>query len=377
MKLRLGMVLAALLAVAAGGRPADAQGVARSTSEFVSWRGGNDATSLVGGGTTMAGAARTLQATGRGTSLFGRENLNYMRGNSQYTRMSSLGAGELGLYNTLSLPRGAPLSADKNPRGELASLSGLTAAMSLQLPVAGVGAGGLPLLSAAEYTPRPPTTPFENYFGLTASPLPKSKDWKPVFKSVVGEMERQNAERCRAEEREGVALFRAATVEARDARTGRYPNCRDCELSQLRAKQKLTLVRDLDARAHLPCILLAHITLQQERPTLAIVYLREAFERDPNLFSEGAAALAQYFGDVGASGRSVALDADMQRYLRIGELNPGSAEAHVLAAYCAWRLGDTMRLRHETQEGIDLLRADPSREVRWMGFLVALQVGQP
>ncbi len=377
MRLPLGTVLVALLVVTVRGRPAYAQGFVRGTQELISRRNTSGSSSVVGGGATATGRARSLQATTRRMSLLGRDDFEYMRGTRTAEGGQMLGMGQVGLHNTLSASGGAPLSAFQNRTGELMSLSGLSAAKSLQLPLPGVGAGGLPTLGAAEYTPRPKTTPFEDYFGLTPVPPVQPPGWQPAFKSVVAEMERQNAERWRADEREGIALFKAATAEARDPRTGRYPNCRDCELSLLKAKQKLTMARDLGGQTALPCILLTHITLQEERPTLAIVYLREAFERDPNLFSEDAAALNQYFGDAREGGRSGALDLDMRRYLRTGDSNPRAAEAHVLSAYCAWRLGDTMRLRDEAQKGIDLLAAGPSQAEHWMSFLATLRATQP
>jgi hypothetical protein len=376
MRLPLGTVLVALLVVAARGRPADAQGFTRGTDELISRRNTSGASSYVGGGATSAGRARTLQATSRRMSLLGRDDFEYMRG----TRTGGglmLGMGQVGLYNTLSASGGAPLSAFQNRTGEVMSLSGLSAAESLQMPLPGVGAGNLPTLGAAEYTPRPKTTPFEDYFGLTPARPAQPEGWKPVFQSVAGEMERQNAERWRTDEREGIALFKAATVEARDSRTGRYPNCRDCELSLLKAKQKLTMARDLGGQTALLCILLAHIALQEERPTLAIIYLHEAFERDPNLFSEGAAALTQYYGDVREGGRSGALDQDMRRYLRMGDSNPGAAGGRMLSAYCAWRLGDMVRLRDEAQKGVDLLAVAPAEAELWMSFLVTLRAAQP
>ena len=377
MRLPLGTVLVALLVVTVGGRPAYAQGFVHGSQELVSHHNTNGSSSLLEGGATATGRARSLQATNRQMSLFGHDDFEYMRGARAGGGGPMLGIAQVGLYNTLSAPAGGPLSAFQNRTGELTSLSGLGAAQNLQLPLPGVGAGGLPTLGAAEYTPRPKTTPFEDYFGLTPVRPAQPKGTQPAFKSVVSEMERQNAERRRTDEREGIALFKAATVEARDARTGRYPNCRDCELSMLKAKQKLALARDLGVQTALPCMLLTHITLQEEQPTLAIVYLREAFERDPNLFSEGAAALNQYFGDAREGGRSGALDFDMRRYLQTGDANPGAAEAHALSAYCAWRLGDTARLRDEAQKGIDLLAAQPAQAEHWMSFLVTLRAARP
>jgi len=350
---------------------AAAQGV-RAANELISRRTVRSSQSVVGGRTIAAGRIRSLRATQTDNYIAARQTYEYLR--SRRTGMDArvLGVSQLGLFRNLAGPSGEPFSSFKDRTGEVASLSGLSQAMSLRVPVPYIGAGGLPTLNAFQYTPRPATTSFEDFFGLSPAPTPQPPDWKPAIPSVAAELDRRTVDRGKRAEQEGVVLFKAGTVETRDARTGRFLTCRDCEESLFQAKQKLLFARDIIGTSYWPCVLLAHIALEEERPTLALAYLIEALERNPQLFIEDPAQLHQYFGDAQGGGRSAVLEAQLRRYVRIGELNPRSPHAYALGAYCAWRLGDATRLREMLRGASEAVGGEVPGTDRVANFVMAM-----
>jgi hypothetical protein len=350
---------------------AAAQGV-QAANELISRRTVRGSQSIVGGRTIAAGRTRSLRATQTDAYILARQTYEYLRSQRSGLDTRVLGVSQLGLFRNLAGPSGEPLSSFKDRTGEVASLSGLSQAMSLNVPLPYVGPGGLPTLNAFQYTPRPATSAFEDFFGLSPAPAPRPADWKPAIPSVAAELDRRTADRGKRAEQEGVALFKAGTVETRDARTGRFLNCRDCEESLFQAKQKLLLARDIAGRSYWPCVLLAHIALEEERPTLALSYLLEALDRNPQLFTEDPAQLHQYYGDAQGGGRSAVLEAQLRRYVRIGELNPRSPHAYALGAYCAWRLGDEARLREALRQGAESVGSEVPGTERVANFVMAL-----
>ena len=184
----------------------------------------------------------------------------------------------------------------------------------------------------------------------------------------------------RQAERDGLDLFKKATIERRDPRTKRYPNCRDCATNLDQATRLLSLVRDLDEEAYLPTLLMAHAALDEERPIVALVYLLDAFRRNPDLFSADPGSINQYFGDVAdGSRRSAMLEAQMRQYVRTGELNPKSPEGQLLSAYCGWRIGDVERAREAARLAAELAPAagEPELVARMTNFAAAVRAALP
>lgn len=292
----------------------------------------------------------------------------FTRGRNRSNRrqpIEMLRGATAGLHNELTVAGGTSLSWAGNRTGDVALISGLSGTYSLDMAVP-YYIGGLPAINAHLYTPKPEgMTPFAEEFGLTpvvpaaaggtaSAGLPGAA---PVSWTVAERLASQLDARVQQAEAEGLALFRAATIERRDPRTGGYRNCPDCARQLQWAVQRLTLVRDLNEHSHVASVLLAHASLEREQPTLATLYLLDAYERDPAAFTADPGALNQYFGDTeDGNGESPTLRAQLDRYLRIASLNAASAEACLLSAYCAWRLGDAERMRESAAAAAELAR---------------------
>lgn len=323
------------------GRAAGAR-IQRPTAEAASQR--------IGGTNTMGGV-NSLEAPRRDVALLGESQFEFTRtarnrrGN---TRNAVLPVGYMGLNSVLAPPGGSPLSAQLDRTGDVLNLSGLRLVQSLELPLPGYATGGLPAANAYLFTPRSTQTDHEAFFGLQPVRDPAPPDSEPGD-SYAAALEAKTRWRVAVAERDGLAAFKAGTKEGRDLSTGRHLNCPNCEAELVRANQKLQIVRSLDKDNSLVLLLLAHIAMDRDRPTLAAVYTTEAFDRNPGLFAESPDSLDQYFGDVGPDGRSPLLRAQVRRYVRIGELNPENVEALIVEMYCAWRMGDAPRIRDAYQ----------------------------
>lgn len=338
---------AGLVAIAAS---AQAQPTGRAAGARIRRPTAESASQRVGGTFTM-GNAVTLDAPRRDVSLLGRSEFEFTRtarnrrGN---TRNAILPIGYQGLNSVLAPPEGSPLTAQLDRTGEALTLSGLQIVQSLELPLPGAAAGGLPAANAYLFTPGATRTEHQEFFDLQ----PVRDDAPPPADSLgsyAAALEERTTWRVAVAERDGLAALKAGTIEGRDLNTGRHTNCPNCDAELVRANQKLQIVRGLDKKNWLAPLLLAHISMDRDRPTLAAIYIAEAFVRNPELFHESPDLLDQYFGDVGADGRSPLLRAQVRRYVRMGELNPDNVEALVLEMYCAWRMGDAPRIRDAYQ----------------------------
>ncbi len=337
--------------------------------------------SVLGGQYTRNSVFRTLDSTSRQVSLLGADKFQYMRGRNRSggDRPNVMPASQFGLYNNLAEPGGLPLSWAADRTGEVSALSGLQGAPGFYTALPGYRAQEVPAMNAFLYTPRTKSTPFDNFFGLTPTP-PELQPGAPTIKSVAAQMEVQTEKRVRQAERDGLDLFKRATVERLDYRTRRYPNCRDCAANLDQAIRLFTMVRDLDKEAYLPTLLMAHAALEEERPIMASVYLLDAFRRNPGLFSADPGSISQYFGDVAeGSNRSTVLEAQMRQYVRTGELNPESPEGQLLSAYCGWRIGDTERAREAARLAAELAPAagEPDLVARMANFAAAVRAALP
>ncbi len=260
-----------------------------------------------------------------------------------------LGPGDLGLSSALATPGALSFYGGA---GYDRALSGAVSPMALFLPSPSIPIGFVPSITAQEHTPRPETTPFQQAFGLL--PEPSEPKGQPL-KLPADRLNDRTDQLAQTAERDGLALFKKGTVEARDARTGRHPNCADCAEKLAAAIQRLKMARILDRKASLPVLLVAHALLEQEQATAAVYYLTDAFQRDPAIFEATPRELDRYFGDVADDGAtSGVLEAQLRRYRRVAELNPEAPDALILQAYCAWRLGEAERAR-QTLDQLDTL----------------------
>lgn len=360
------------------------------------------ASQQLGGNYTRAQVLNTAQRSN--TPLLGQSSLDFFNiPRRQAPR--SLPVAQVGLSSPLTGAGGYPLSVGING-ADAATISGLIAAQSLNVPVP--GRYGLPSISAFRYGPPSQSTRFERLVGL-----------KPVDTTTISDLRIQDvptalaqAMRARIDQSatEALALFKDATrlqpVLDPASNVLRYEDCAVCEErlaawntrsagdssytppencdSACRrlidmADQALRRVRTSASDNDVACLLLAHLALDQERPLLAGIYLADAYARNPQLFSADPAALATYFGDF-QDGRSRHLESQMDRYVQVGSMNPNSAEAQLLTAYCAWRRGEAARALEAVTvaEGLVTKQAGEASNrmvTLTMGMSQALQVG--
>jgi hypothetical protein len=337
------------------------------------------------GGQYTSGSFRTLAAPRADVSTLGENRF-------QFTRPQRNGRGrdlrqvmpitQQGFSSPLAAPAGWSLSNFADRTGELAMISGLEAATSLYLPLLGQN-GNLPALDSFRHMPKFDRTPHETFFGLTpaADSTPAPAPISPValrpgqveLTSYAAALEQETQRRVAAASAEGIAAFRNGTREVRDAASGRFPSCATCEAELFRALQRLTLARSMNSSDYVAPLLMGHISLERERPAQAIVYLVNAYERHPTLLEEGPAFLQQYFGDSEEGRPSRVLQAQLRRYLRIGEINAGSPEALVLEAYCAWGLGDAGRTRDAVERYTKTIARTPDMAPVMTTFIEALR----
>jgi hypothetical protein len=210
-----------------------------------------------------------------------------------------------------------------------------TFAHSLQLP--GVGRRYVPSLWGQQVAVAAPRDAFQDYFGLSPRAPELADD--ATIDPLAERLERQTDERIALARSRGIEFFRAATKLERSSRTRRDAVAREQSELLVRAIQQLRLVSDLDDEAYVAPLLIAHARLEQDRPMAAVRNLLHAFRAKPDFMLVDQAELEQYFGDAEDAGTSSFLTEQMRRYARLAGLNDRSPEAHVLTAYCAWRLG--------------------------------------
>ncbi len=334
----LGVGFALALGLAAQGQVVGRQA---SIDDLIS-RPGSSSPSLNLGGRYTPYDLQPLQSTRSPVSMFANTSPSIR----QSTRV---GSGNSRLAN---IPRTGLLSEIGNlPWSPIAQIepvaeeiSGLRVAGQLALPIVTAGYGYMPGPDGFLYTPRQETTRAQQLLGVT--PVRGPLQSGPMFRTLGDGLRQQTEVQTNLELVKGLELFRAATVEPRryNEVSGRneYPTCKDCTERLYRAIDVLNLVREVDRDAALPLVLVAHGRLELEQPTAALMCLMKAYQRDPRVFLERR-PIDEFFGDA-KNGKSVYLDQQMRRYLEMGAVNPGSTEARVIEAYCAWRLGESDRL---------------------------------
>lgn len=370
-----------------------------TTIESLINRPGSSGPSAEIGGRFTSRQLQPLSTTRMSTPTFGQSQYHFRgRNRRQRSGGSGMSAPQLGLSSGL----GSAGSMSFYGGGATGSLAGMAGPRRLFLPAPDLPVGFVPSITAHQYTPRDETTPFQNLFGLQPKPVALMGETLPL----PNERLRERTEgRALQSVRIGLELFKEATIEPRDPRTERYPNCTECRNFLLRARERLDLARLLDPEAHLPLVLMAHCCLEDDQPTLALNYLMKAHARQPGLVfsrslifltseedreareavladlesrgydgvistddtwpvigltheltAEEAIEIAaltgvcevrrfeDYFGDVREPGQdSQYLVAQLRRYWYHADANAGSPEAMALQAYCAWRLGDEAR----------------------------------
>jgi hypothetical protein len=304
----------------------------------------------------------TMQSTGRQVATIGESQYQFQPGRRSVGRGAVLPSVQFGLQTPVMRSGGETM------------ISGFQSPTRWMRSVAGLGTYGrpLPTLDAHLFTPQSKMSEFQAYFGLSAPEPTDQARPKPLPERMS---DRLDIEVQRARD-QALSLFRDATVEARelDPATGisQYPNCRDCMENLARAVNRLLLVRDLDKEDHVAPLLLVHALLEQERPLAAASQLVRTWARNPTILNEDA-EIDRYFGDVGGEeGHSEYLAAQMQRYVRLGEFNPGAPEASAVEAYCAWRLGDLARARAAAERAYALELEAEEKDIALLQFAEAM-----
>lgn len=319
-------LLAAVLAPAARAQ------YARTLENLVSRPSTRGPSATVGGRFTSSSSS--LQMTHRGVSTLGTQQFEFRSradGKGQYIPMSWTG---------ITNPRSLRTSNTFFGQGSDATrISGLSAAQNLALPVPGIPIGYVPAINAYAYSPQADTSRFQKILGLVPA---ESSDSGPPIDLVADRMNARLAVQISAVEQHGLEAFKRGTVETRNV-DGQFQECTDCTEQLAIAAQYFRQAGDLETTAARPLVLAAHTALDQERPMRAVNLLLRAYQRSsaegPTAFFESFHSLDSYFGDVQEEGASSeVLRQQLLRFSKIRGLNPESAEAAALTAYCAWQL---------------------------------------
>lgn len=321
--------------------------------------------SSVGGRFTSGSTAfDKIQPLQRQVNTIGESTYAFPQRSSGPLQASVMEAAQVGLMSPLAGFSGA-LSNFRRP----------TAIGTGYPPGAAFGPAQLPAIDAFRFTPRQPATRFDDYFGLSPVAPPQTGEIRPLMEDqLITETEDRVARIRKA----ALALFAEATIEPLEedplTGAGRYPNCVECRTKLARALRQLDLVRRLDSKDYIAPLLMTHASLEQGRPLAAAMYLMDAWERDPE-FLRNMDQLDQYFGDAANSpdGKSQYLASQMARILRQLRSDSVTPTAGVLAAYCAWALGDRPVTRTVAQGVMDRLGARPEpRDVSLAQFAGAM-----
>lgn len=340
-----------------------AQQGGRTINDLLSRPSDRSASQRLGGRYTGSSQLPTLNVPQSQVATIGEQQLSF------YQPKRSVSPYSTGMYG-VQVGLTAPIGRSRRPSSLL---------VGLQLPNRVVGTsvlGGtrqpVPAIDAYQFTPRPPTTRFHDLMGLKPT-LPAPRTAQAI--SIPERMEDDLAERVERARERGLALFKQATIEPVEINpvTGmqHYPDCPECRNRLVQAARELRMVDTLDDDA-VAFLLLAHIALEQERPMTAAAYLLRAWKSDPSLFRNDI-TIDAYFGDADDSDtQSLFLEAQMRRYVQIGSVNPASPVAQVLEAYCAWRLGDRVRVREAVERADVLARQTPEKHAAVRAFAAAL-----
>lgn len=218
---------------------------------------------------------------------------------------------------------------------DLQRVSGYGTALSFALPLMGVDSPRIKPPMRYDLTPPTHGNGFNDFFGLTAAveapPAPESDpEPLPTLAERLTEWNESSIDMMMLRARR---TFKAAT------RTDNPTASEDLA----RVQSILDGVRRLrpdDAETEL---LALHAALGKNQIVTASRSLLRLVLKQPDFFVQGV-DVASYFGDPDV------LRDQMRRFLRVGDENPQVGEAQALQAYCAWVLGDLVRVRLTIEE---------------------------
>ncbi len=206
-------------------------------------------------------------------------------------------------------------------------MSGFTAAIDLSAPVDGWKYYTPPELETVA-TPQTSGDSFNDFFGLRPAAAAEQQAKDEEFDRLLHGLERDQQQRKQEREQMARDLFKAGTTPTNENR-----------MELLAQAERMAIsARDMDERAVIPCLIVAHAALEREQMVLALNNIMMAARRDPAIFRDRV-DVAGLFGDPNL------LDQQMRRFVRTAEFNSEAIQAHLLTAYCAWMLRDESRLR--------------------------------
>gem|GEM_PF-4613491 len=252
----------------------------------------------------------------------------------------------------------------RTTRADLRRVSGFARGTRFSVPLEGLPIATPRFARSAYFAPRTEQTPFQRAFGIRAASQSPAGAEAPV-KTIAELLDDESHERTVDTLRKGRELFRQATVSGIDF---------DARIEKLaEAITHLSHIRTVDEQAYIPSLLLAHACLAKRQSSSAIMHLLDAVERHPSLFVEQV-DVASYFGDrVERDGRNHSeMLAQQARRVLAAKAVTRTANGLVMRAYCAWLLGDTVRVRRLVSELGDL-NAGPqfSSRVQRFGFAMS------
>lgn len=248
--------------------------------------------------------------------------------------------------------------------GDSLLVSRYGASMSMTVPLGGIGKTSIPIPSTPFFAPPEPRSAFHDFYGLTPSPKAEADPTESAAASTAvydpaALFEKKNAEiidlRMRnARQALHEVLVNTKAIDEEVARQERMS----------RLIGTLSGVRALEKQDYLPCLMLLHLTLEKNQPIRSLQYLFDVVERNPNFFAEPP-DLAEIFGS------REFLEEQARRFIRIGDTTPGEPAGYALQAYCAWVLGDLVRVRESLQR-VEELNATDARSEEAESLRIAL-----
>lgn len=237
----------------------------------------------------------------------------------------------------------AMIRGQRASTGRIAGVSGLNTATRLDVPIGGWVSRDVIRLNirTPAYARPSEQTEFQALIGLRPPPPPVARASRKI-ESLGLALKQETERRLKTTFERAADAFKAGTA----------AECEDRAQKIGRALRLFYVVRDIDLEGFIAPLLIAHTALEREQTTFAARSIIQAVRRHPMLFREGF-DVGQYYGD------RERLEDQMRLYVRSGERNPKSVEAHVLSAYCAWVLGDAGRARAALAEAERVSRGEP------------------
>ena len=248
---------------------------------------------------------------------------------------------------------------------ELAEITGYSDLTNFENPLGGVDSFHIDIRpTAAYFVPPPDSDPFNAFFGLRPYQPPAAPPPSGPTRVLPGEAPVGSTFATLMEQEHERTLDELAARAEQAFRFGTSP-LREDQADQLaKAVSLLTSLRDLDRKAYLPSLLLAHAAMERGEPESMLFNIFSLIERFPGVFGTPSTA-ASFFGD------KTLLEAHARRFLRFGDSSSSTPRGYVIQAFAAWTLGDLARMR-EALNNIDKLQAGQTPDPKVAKFLIAM-----